>query len=781
MRNSKKLSFVLTLVGCASLLASGLEPTPAATALPAGFPEPPEVPVAMGAYHASDYAAEASALPDQLASVIERDLAMSAEHYLAQAASALDATAVLESLADSGITVEGARLEDTRLVVYLPDASDRLMVESTGAEVVIGTPPSERDFSDLQVRPLSYPDLRGGSAYSYSSSGESRRCSVGFNGRSGSSGAWQFATAGHCYGDGAHAELTQTAPSITGALLSAGQSIGSAVSGSFAYGDGYDIGLVGVSEPGWTPRPEVLTWGGGVGAPLATAPLPIVDHIAAITGAPVCKSGATTGWTCGVILDITAAQVGDGTGSTVEVIEVVSDVCMLPGDSGGPALVGYAALGLNSAGNWSGSCDPAGQEDAVSLIFAMTPAYAGMPSVQTKYGTAWEPAVQVSAPAVTKNDGIDPGGALTGSVKNGNLRHSVKVYVDGSSVPITAAVSSAGTWSASVSGLKTGAHSYVARATWGKWSTSTAVSGSFTITGAPAVSRLSGADRYEVAVNVSKEAFPGTAPVVYIVKGSDYPDALSAAPAAVSDGAPLLLTRPDSLPAIVANEIKRLRPQKIVVVGGTGSVTPAVFSQLKTLSLSVVRLGGADRYIAGRAVVDFAFDSAAIAYVATGENFPDALSASAAGGAVGAPVILVRGSRSTLDAASRNLLLSLGVKRIKIAGGPGSVSPGIAAGLSAIAPTIRLGGADRFIASDAISSDAYSTASTVFLTTGYNFPDALAGAAYAGKISAPMYAVKTSCVPQGVLNDIDSLGATRVVLLGGPGTLTSAVASLKPC
>lgn len=301
---------------------------------------------------------------------------------------------------------------------------------------------------------------------------------------------------------------------------------------------------------------------------------------------------------------------------------------------------------------------------------------------------------------------------------------------------------------------------------------------------APA-SRIEGATRYDVAVGISQKAYPTTASTVYVVTGENYPDALSAAPAAVKEKAPLLLTTKSSIPASVTTEIQRLKPSKIVVVGGPNSVSDAVLSQLDTLATGdAVRISGADRYEASRNVVDYAFgeSGATLAYVSTGQNFPDALSASAAGGAVGAPVVLVNGTAAVADAATKKALTELGVTSVKIAGGPNSVSPSIEASLAASDRTVtRLSGADRFEASANINKDAFTSSKRAFIATGYNFPDALAGAAYAGAVGAPLYVVPTTCVPAQVIADLATLGVDQVTLLGGPNSLTSAVEKLTAC
>ncbi|WP_198668715.1 cell wall-binding repeat-containing protein [Homoserinimonas sp. OAct 916] len=296
------------------------------------------------------------------------------------------------------------------------------------------------------------------------------------------------------------------------------------------------------------------------------------------------------------------------------------------------------------------------------------------------------------------------------------------------------------------------------------------------------VDRISGDDRYVTAVEISKAGFAGTAPVVYLATGTNYPDALSAAPAATKKGGPLLLTMPKSLPGPVAAEIKRLKPQKVVVVGGTGAVSNQVMDAVKKLlpAASVKRIGGTDRFDTSRKLIGDAFPSSGTAYVATGMDYPDALSASAAAGAIGAPVVLVNGKAKSLDTGTAALLKKLAVTKVLIAGGTGVLSKGIETGLKAYSPT-RFAGNDRFETSQKINKQAFPKAARVFFATGYQFPDALAGAALAGASKAPLYVVQPKCVPAGILTDIKAAGALRVTLLGGTGALSKDVASLKSC
>lgn len=297
--------------------------------------------------------------------------------------------------------------------------------------------------------------------------------------------------------------------------------------------------------------------------------------------------------------------------------------------------------------------------------------------------------------------------------------------------------------------------------------------------------RLSGADRYATSAAVSAQYSPGVA-VAYIASGANYPDALSAAPAAARHGGPLLLTSPSSVPASIVAELKRLKPKRIVVVGGTGAVSSRAYSTLAGLAPSIRRDAGRDRYETSRIVIERAFPagSTARAYVATGRDFPDALSAAAAAGASGAPVILVDGRGSGIDGATRSLISRLGVSRVSIAGGTGVVNSSVASGLraaSGVSSVTRLGGADRYATAAAINRDAFPTATRAYIAVGTGFADALSGAALAGLRGAPLHLAPAHCVPAAAGQHLSSAGVGTVTLLGGTGVLSSAVQRLTPC
>ncbi|GGL05273.1 hypothetical protein GCM10007382_26470 [Salinibacterium xinjiangense] len=298
------------------------------------------------------------------------------------------------------------------------------------------------------------------------------------------------------------------------------------------------------------------------------------------------------------------------------------------------------------------------------------------------------------------------------------------------------------------------------------------------------VERLWGVDRYATAIAIAGQYAAGV-DALYVATGTNYPDALSAAPAAAAQGSPLLLTDPSSLPLSVEQEIRRLAPALIVVVGGPGAISSTVYDKLATLAPAIRRDSGVDRYQTSYAINQAAFPSgASTAFIATGSNFPDALSASAAAGSMGAPVILVNGAAASVDTATRNLITELGVTNVKIAGGISVVSAGMEtslSGITGVTSVVRHSGIDRYTTSSAISRASFISAPTVYFAVGTGFADALAGAALAGLNNSPLYVVPTNCVPSYVLTDLQALGTRQRVLLGGSSVLGAGVEALTPC
>ncbi len=290
------------------------------------------------------------------------------------------------------------------------------------------------------------------------------------------------------------------------------------------------------------------------------------------------------------------------------------------------------------------------------------------------------------------------------------------------------------------------------------------------------VSRLAGADRYATAAAISTATFGAGVPVAFVATGGNFPDALAGAAAAAYLNGPVLLTAGSSLPSSTANELARLKPGRIVILGGTGAVSKGVASALGAYA-PVSRIAGGDRYETAAALSRETFpQGVGVAYVSTGRNFPDALAGGAAAGRDRGPVLLVRGDE--IPAATATELARLRPGRIVILGANGVVSDGVAAALGQYASVSRLAGADRYATAVRVSQSGFAPDAprTVYVATGANFPDGLAGGPVAGLAPGPLLLVPSNALPSVVSAELQRLSPSKVVVLGGPGTVSDAVA-----
>jgi secreted trypsin-like serine protease len=290
-----------------------------------------------------------------------------------------------------------------------------------------------------------------------------------------------------------------------------------------------------------------------------------------------------------------------------------------------------------------------------------------------------------------------------------------------------------------------------------------------------ATTRTSGPDRYTTAAALSSRFQPDVA-VAYLVTGEAFPDAVTAAAVAGAAGGPVLLARRDELPDATRSELARLRPQRLVVVGGRGAISDAVAQAAGTAAgVGATRLSGPDRYATAAALATDANPSgAATVHLTVGTSFPDAVaSGPVAGGPAGGPVLLTEAG--SLPAATRQALDALAPTRVVILGGASAVGPAVETELAALLPGVqlqRIAGADRFATSAALSASTFSPGvPVVYVATGMAFPDALASGPVGVLDGAPVLLLDGARIPPSVAAEIRRLQPGRIEVLGG----TSAV------
>lgn len=295
--------------------------------------------------------------------------------------------------------------------------------------------------------------------------------------------------------------------------------------------------------------------------------------------------------------------------------------------------------------------------------------------------------------------------------------------------------------------------------------------------------RIQGADRYVTSSQIAQREYAGPVPVVYLASGERFPDALAAAPAAVAEGGPVLLTRATELPASTRDQLQRLAPSRVVIVGGTGAIAESVATAVQQAvpSATVTRRFGDTRYETAAAVsANLFIPGVARVYVATGLSAPDALAAASAAGGFGAPVLLVPGSgpSAQVPTAVATELARLQPAQVIVMGGTAAVTGAVFDQIAAAVPgsTIsRVAGTTRYETAAKLAAPCAS--GRLFVATGAQFADALAGATVAGRSGCPMLLVPPTGWDTAIDTALLALGSTTVTILGGPAAVPYTVES----
>lgn len=327
--------------------------------------------------------------------------------------------------------------------------------------------------------------------------------------------------------------------------------------------------------------------------------------------------------------------------------------------------------------------------------------------------------------------------------------------------------------------------------------------------------RIAGMTRYQTAVEVSRAMVCdatdsnctglGSAAhrvtMVFVASGENFPDALGAGPVASGLGPLLLVPATGTVPAVVLDELDRIKPDGVTIIGGTGAVSTTVENQLKahTTLQKVQRVSGTNRYdTAARAATlndtlwrqndandDGSPDNHGLDTIilASGEGFADALGGG--GAAANSRGALLLTKNGALPTETKDALVALAVPKVIIAGGTGVISTAVEAEVRAAVPAttvVRAAGTDRSDTAAKISAQVFPNgAPEVFVVNGYNFPDALGSAPLAGYWGATTLLAKPACVSAATRTEADRVSPTYVTGIGGPAVLGDNAILLHTC
>lgn len=272
----------------------------------------------------------------------------------------------------------------------------------------------------------------------------------------------------------------------------------------------------------------------------------------------------------------------------------------------------------------------------------------------------------------------------------------------------------------------------------------------------PRVTRLDGVNRVATAVRASQQGYPVVAPTVVLARKDAFPDALCGAPLAHAYRAPVLLVSTDRLDAETQSEIQRLKPSRIVVLGGEASVSATTVAEARAACpdpkrVAVERIAGADRYETSRRIAARLRELKGTpeeVTLASGADFPDALAASSYAARAGQPVLLTRP-----DSLSQELLQALsesGAEIVYVVGGVMAVGQPVSDAIQDAGYSVdRAPGADRYetarlIIERGLNDRGLFRMQRFVVASGEQFPDAMTGGVLAARVGGPLILTRGS-------------------------------------
>jgi putative cell wall-binding protein len=321
--------------------------------------------------------------------------------------------------------------------------------------------------------------------------------------------------------------------------------------------------------------------------------------------------------------------------------------------------------------------------------------------------------------------------------------------------------------------------------------------GGATPAGAAATSvTIAGATRYGTAAAVAAAAFPTGSinGITVLASGENFPDGLTASGLAGTLNSPILLTPGAALAAETINALGTLKTNTVDVVGGAAAVSANVIAQLKAFGYTVNVIAGADRYGTASAVAAAmaaikplgTFNSLPTAILATGANFPDALSAGVAAWTNHLPILLT--DPNTLSASTSASLTAFGIKQVIQMGGTSAISAAVTTAVKAMGiSVVGVAGPTRFDTAAAMANLEFAATAPTFgypanpafahatvLVSGLNFPDALTAVQLAGHEFAPVLLDDAFPAVEGTFLSTNSVDFNLVQTVGGSAAVATA-------
>lgn len=273
------------------------------------------------------------------------------------------------------------------------------------------------------------------------------------------------------------------------------------------------------------------------------------------------------------------------------------------------------------------------------------------------------------------------------------------------------------------------------------------------------VTRIAGEDRIATSIEISKAMFNESDNIV-LASGYNFADALSAGQLAAALNAPLILSK-DQLDTRTSDEIAKLKPKNIYIVGGETALSSNIEESVKSVvnDINIERLKGNDRYETSVKVMEKTkeFVDAEYLLIASGKNFPDALSATSFMADHKALMVLSDGN--SYPKSNLKEIAIGGVNQLPLNGFTGE----------------RIAGNDRYQTALAIARRSFENNENAILANSKVFADSLSAVSVAKNYKAPIILTDNENLTQSTKSYLENMNS--VTIIGGEKSVSSNIFS----
>ena len=261
------------------------------------------------------------------------------------------------------------------------------------------------------------------------------------------------------------------------------------------------------------------------------------------------------------------------------------------------------------------------------------------------------------------------------------------------------------------------------------------------------VTRIAGKDRIGTSIEISKAMFNESDNVV-LASGFNFADALSAGQLAAALNAPLILSD-ENMDLRVKEEIANLKPKNMYIVGGENALGSNIEESVKSAvnDINIERLKGNNRYETSVKVMEKTkeFVDAEYLLIASGKNFPDALSATSFMADHKALMVLSDGN-SYPKSDLKEIAIG-GVNQLPLNGFTGE----------------RIAGKDRYQTALAIARRSFENNENAILANSKVFADSLSAVSVAKNYKAPIILTDNENLTQSTKSYLENMNSVTII------------------